>query len=57
MWGCLYYGEEPHKARRPPPHILNDAWGALLQASTDGCLIFFLRLTVPSPIIVFPPKF
>lgn len=19
MWGCLYYREEPHKARHPPP--------------------------------------
>ena len=57
MWGCLYYREEPHKARHPPPHILNDAWGALLQASTDGCLIFFPCLTVGSGVIPFYPTF
>ena len=49
---CLYYREEPHKACRPPPHILNDAWGALLQASTDGWLIFFPWLTVASSSIL-----
>ena len=57
MWGCLYYREEPHKARRPPPHILNAAWGALLQATPDGCLIFFPCLTVASGVIVFHPTF